>query len=980
MLTPCLITVLITAMAMGLASTTPTPTPTSHILYTRSLRLPNDTYPLGYHLHISSNIHLGDFQFNGNATIDIEIRRSTNEIVLHAKNLTDIEITLRLLDNDRPDAMGELVDDVTHTYDPQGTFLIIHPRENYQAFEAGQRYRLEILYTGLMGTRPKGLYWMAYEEPISNHTTYVAATQSEPTYARLILPCYDEPAFKSNFTIRLTHSSTLISVSNMPVQQVQNHGELTTTTFQTTPVVSTYLVAFVISDFDHISETYRNVTQSLYSSPTRKNTGRSALKNAVLTVAALEDYFGVSYSLPKLDHVALKKNQGAAMENWGLITFKEDSILPQDTSNEYRHIKDTLMQNHEISHQWFGNLVSPEWWTYVWLNEGFATYFSYIITDLLYPNQNVMDKFFKDEAEHAYSYSSFLDVRPMTFYVETEQEIMNVFDIISYKRSACVIKMFHHAFHQKTFVSGISRYLKKFQYSVVNELDLFDSLQSALLQDGQFQQQSWTQMVREIMLSWTHSEWLPIVSVIRNYENNTITFRQRSIHSKSEHWWIPLNFATAQSHNFEQTHVEYFMPPMMEHTLSLEELHLQLSGRDWLIVNKQQTGFYHVLYDTDNLHAIARQLQQNHSVIHANNRAALFQDLAPVIERNEIESFEVVLELFKYMEFEENLMPWNQVANTYEFLELNLYGTSSHSLFKQFIRRLVKPTFQRLFRKHEAGEAHMDILAQADIVSMACRADLPECLDYTHRLAHEYIFNKTSLGSEYPDLYAMHDILLCMGLRHQSDEDFRKVMNVLYVTDHDSMYFDDLVYALRCTQNHRHLMHYLNLLLGENSTYSIMNERETLLYLPYVFKSNMAARSVIWHFIENKYKLLSRSPHFVQVFNDICEYVPEHRMSYFQMLRQSIEIYMQQENLKSKEPLIDKNSSRVGKKMRTNEQFLEKFEHQIHNWLLKELPQPDSESIFAASLSVGNGSNRPGSILSTASRMVKSALGVNLSL
>lgn len=173
MITPCVIAVLITAMSMGLTSTIPTTatsSPSAQMLYKRSLRLPNDTYPLEYHLHISSNIHLGDFQFNGNATIDIEIRRSTNEIVLHAKNLTDIEITLRLLDNDKPDATGEVVDDVTHTYDPQGTFLVIHPRENYQAFEAGQRYRLEILYTGLMGTRPKGLYWMAYEEPTTNHT------------------------------------------------------------------------------------------------------------------------------------------------------------------------------------------------------------------------------------------------------------------------------------------------------------------------------------------------------------------------------------------------------------------------------------------------------------------------------------------------------------------------------------------------------------------------------------------------------------------------------------------------------------------------------------------------------------------------------------------------------------------------------------------------------------------------------------------
>lgn len=143
-------------------------------------------------------------------------------------------------------------------------------------------------------------------------------------------------------------------------------------------------MAFVISNFEHISETYRGVTQSMYSSPTRKNKGRSGLKNAVLTIAALEDYFDVPYSLPKLDHVELKKNQGAAMENWGLITFKEDSIMPMgESSDSYKKLKDIVMQNHEISHQWFGNLVSPEWWTYVWLNEGFATYFGYIITDLV---------------------------------------------------------------------------------------------------------------------------------------------------------------------------------------------------------------------------------------------------------------------------------------------------------------------------------------------------------------------------------------------------------------------------------------------------------------------------------------------------------------------------------------------------------------------------------------------------------------------
>lgn len=171
MCAPCLL-ILLLASAPGLSQGAEVVAPEErHLLPARSLRLPNDTYPLSYQLHISTNIHLREWRFAGNATIDIEIRRSTNEIVVHAKNLSDIQITLRLLDNARPEEPGELVDDITYTYDPYATFLIVHPRVDYQAFEAGQRYRLQITYTGLMGTRPKGLYWMAYEEePPSNRT------------------------------------------------------------------------------------------------------------------------------------------------------------------------------------------------------------------------------------------------------------------------------------------------------------------------------------------------------------------------------------------------------------------------------------------------------------------------------------------------------------------------------------------------------------------------------------------------------------------------------------------------------------------------------------------------------------------------------------------------------------------------------------------------------------------------------------------
>lgn len=418
------------------------------------------------------------------------------------------------------------------------------------------------------------------------------------------------------------------------------------------------------------------------------------------------------------------------------------------------------------------------------------------------------------------------------------------------------------------------------QYSVVNEMNLFDSLQTALLEDTEFQKQDWVHKVPEIMTSWTHSEWLPIVSVIRNHENNTITFRQCSLHSKTEHWWIPLNFATAQSPNFEQTHVEYFLPPETEHTLSLDELHLQLSGHDWLIVNKQQMGFYHVLYDTDNLRAIAQQLQRNHTVIHAMNRAALFQDLGPLIERNEIESIEVIFELLKYLEFERNLEPWHQVSNILDLLDLTFFGTPSYSLLNQFVRRLVGPIFMRLSSKHDVGHDHMEKFAVSDILPIACKAQMPECQQFTQHLAHEYIFKRINFESDCADYYAIHDTILCMGLRNQSDEDFARVIAVLQATDRNEGFFDDIIYSLRCNQNPQHMRHLLNMLMGDNLTFQLLEDRECLMYLSYIFKSNKASRSVIWIFIEHHYKHLTRAANFVSVFNDIAEYVHEHQRPY----------------------------------------------------------------------------------------------------
>lgn len=411
------------------------------------------------------------------------------------------------------------------------------------------------------------------------------------------------------------------------------------------------------------------------------------------------------------------------------------------------------------------------------------------------------------------------------------------------------------------------------RYSTANELNLFDSLQAELQEDEYFSQQQWAARIRDIMLSWTHSEWMPIVLVTRNYENNSITFTQRSIHSKDELWWIPLNFATAQAPSFEDTQADLFMPPQSQYTVMLEDLKLQLGGRDWIIVNKQQTGFYHVHYDTDNLKAIARQLQTNHTLIHPVNRAAIFRDLKPLIEHNEIEQVDVLFEMLKYLEFEEDLLPWEQVSDTIGFLYRNLFGTSSESLFKEFVRRLVTPIFRRVFLDPAVERVGSSVLdAGQAIIQLACQSDLQECLDFTRQLTKEYIFKKINLTNN--DYYGTYEVVLCMGVRFLSDRDFHAVIDWMQDADRSSIYYDDMIYSMRCTQSHRHLLYYLEVLMGASSTHLILSDPEAMMYLFYVYKSNLAARPVIWQFIDRNYMLLCRSPNFVEHFNQIAEFVP----------------------------------------------------------------------------------------------------------
>lgn len=416
-------------------------------------------------------------------------------------------------------------------------------------------------------------------------------------------------------------------------------------------------------------------------------------------------------------------------------------------------------------------------------------------------------------------------------------------------------------------------------------MDLFLSLQKALEDDEEMRDKEWIHLVPEIMLSWTHSKQVPIIKVMRNYEENTITISQHNRPPSAEYLWIPLNFASASDHNFSCTTARYFMPPVQEQILNATDLGIAVEDNDWLIVNKLQTGFYHVLYDDENLRRIARALQENHLIINELNRADIFYCLQPLIDHSEIDRIDVIFELMRYLSHEDELMVWNYVQAPVEFFERHLDGTASHEHYKQFVRHLVRPIYLKYFPSiHEARQAisektGSEHTSRQNLLKMACLVDLTECLDYARQLAFDYIFQEIEFVTSKEDYYVVTGDVLCYGLRYLTDDEFNDILKVLAATKRDTIFFDDIIISLRCTQNPVHIRTYLDMIIGANASDYITNPNDSALNVKRLSRSNGKSRSVIRQYIANNYKSLIEFPYFTEVFNIMSEYVPTQHLS-----------------------------------------------------------------------------------------------------
>ncbi|MGH0155716.1 UNVERIFIED_CONTAM: hypothetical protein FKN15_054027 [Acipenser sinensis] len=370
----------------------------------------------------------------------------------------------------------------------------------------------------------------------------LASTHFEPTSARMAFPCFDEPAFKANYSVVIRRGDKHIALSNMPkVKTVELGGGIFEDHFDVSVRMSTYLVAFIVCDFKSVSQiTSTGIEVSIYAVPDKWDQTHYALEAAVKLLEFYEQYFNIYYPLPKqeshllylLDLVAIPDFQSGAMENWGLTTYRETSLLfDAETSSASDKLWVTMVIGHELAHQWFGNLVTMQWWNDIWLNEGFARYMEFVSVDATYPELQVGD-YLLDTCFAAIGRDSMNSSRSISSAAENPTQIKEMFDTVSYDKTCS----------EEDFTSG------EFCYS------------SSQASKNAYQYAGEHLDLKAMMNTWTLQKGIPLIIVERR--GSTVTLRQERFLKAVLHsdpvwsslqqgylWHVPLTYITSNSKN-----------------------------------------------------------------------------------------------------------------------------------------------------------------------------------------------------------------------------------------------------------------------------------------------------------------------------------------------------------------------------------------------------------------------------------------------
>ncbi|XP_017765836.1 PREDICTED: glutamyl aminopeptidase-like [Eufriesea mexicana] len=795
-------------------------------------RLPEDVVPRKYVIAISPDFRKDDF--HGSVRIDLELLKDRSYIALHSKDLT---VTSTKLFAKKSQTEVRIL---STFYVSKREMLVI---KTYRNISVGQ-YFLKMNFSGSLKGKMSGFYLSTYTDN-NRSVRKLAVSQFEPFYARTAFPCFDEPSFKSIFEIHLLYPRNFLyhAQSNMPIAKVENvkeDWEKAIAYFDPSPPMSTYLVAFLVSDFECLGSSVDLLNGSKVPIAV---CARGAFKPKVtfalnITVRIMRHYlekFQIDYPLPKLDLVAIPDFSAGAMENWGLVAFRETELLHSENSSCVNMKSVSLTVAHELAHMWFGNLVTMKWWDDLWLNEGFATYMEHVAVDSLFPDWHLMDSFPLYTKYVSMKADIKLRARAIVRRIEDPNEIEETFDRISYQKAAAVIRMLEDAVGNSKFISAVRKYLRKYQFRNAESRDLFDIFGNSTMAAVD---------VADFVDRWLRFPGFPVINVRRDNAGFQLSRRRFATSRRFREtiddgsWTIPIRYETSRKDGIK---LDWFLANFSCVELSLEK------SVDWMKLNHDSIGYYIVNYTEDAWDTFGRLLFHDHLALSAMNRADLLHDAFLLAETHL--DYSIVMNLTSYLMNEDAYQPWVVAMEWFGQMNRLLEGTIVLPRFQSYARNLVNSVYRqvgwRIYEKDSFRDREFRVL----ILTAACSVGHPHCLESAGRRLRKLLLD----DSEETSSADIRSIVYSFGLVTLSDDVgsmFEKMSRLLEMQD-DAEERERLMLGMTGVPDKDILNRYL-----ERATDETFIRKQDFAELLIKIAMNPVGLDVAWNFVRSRWRAL----------------------------------------------------------------------------------------------------------------------------
>ncbi|XP_062552054.1 aminopeptidase N-like [Armigeres subalbatus] len=737
-----------------------------------SYRLPREVIPEHYDLEVHT--HLGDdgegFRFFGVVNITVTSIYDSSNITLHSKDL--------IIDENRTSIINlnasQPLPIATLDYDLQNDFLIIRIDGSDQ-IQANEQYLLSIPFEGELKNDVIGYYRSSYVASESGQRSWLSITQFQAIHARRAFPCFDEPELKATFNISLGHHQKYNALSNMRLlssEAAPNQPNWVVDRFEQSVLMCPYLVSYSINDYGFVEAVANNATDVTVRSWTRKDALdnlRYANEIAVKLIERYEQNFQLKFPLPKLDFITIPDMLFAAMENWGLVTYTEAGLefSPDSGTLDDQHFVASVVA-HEVAHMWFGNLVTMRWWTDLWLNEGFARYTEFQAVEYLHPEMRSLQEIVIEDVLEIFEFDALNSSHQVSIAIGNPETIPQLFDSISYKKGAALVRMMNMFLGDETYHRGVGRYLEKFKFGNAEQDDLWQALTDEAEESGDFAKGF---DVKTVMDTWTLQTGYPVVYVERDYDQRTLTFRQmRFVHDETIDdtacWWIPLTISSSQYPYFNQTLPQCWLGCTKDTTPFLTNLPCRT---EWVMVNNQLAGLYKVQYDHHNYRLLANYLNgQDFETINPINRAQLVDDAMDFAWAG-IQDYSIAFSLLNYLQKEDEYVPWKATLTNLEILDRVLLHSDHYDMFKAYTSHLLLPLYTRLkiFEASTARDRLGQVRLKQLVTDWACNIDMGDCVVNSLKL-----FNLWVTSGKNPMPLDLRSSVYCTAVREGSRADW----------------------------------------------------------------------------------------------------------------------------------------------------------------------------------------------------------------